>query len=175
MKQVSPFLLRLTEQDAQEATDDWGFNCGPGALCAILNLTPSELRPFLGEFESKGYTNPTLLLKTLSRCEAKFQSVFRNDDESWTWKIPELQNALVRVQWSGPWVKPGVPMLARYRQTHWIAVRGKAVFDINAIGVGGWLPFETWSNWLAPWLIKECIPKGDGKWWPTHGIEVEPK
>jgi len=46
-------------QEANAASEAWGFNCGPGALCAVLDLTPDELRPKLGDFEAKGYTNPT--------------------------------------------------------------------------------------------------------------------
>jgi hypothetical protein len=56
---------RFTEADANRAHDEWGANCGPGAIAAILALTLDELRPYMGDFESKRYTNPTLMWATV--------------------------------------------------------------------------------------------------------------
>ena len=56
--------LRFTFADGQKAWEEWGFNCGPGALCAAL--TPEQLRPHLLDFESKRYTNPTLMEDVLN-------------------------------------------------------------------------------------------------------------
>ena len=165
--------VRFTLQDANRAGEAWNFNCGPGALCAVLKLTPDEIRPKMGDFEQKYYTNPTLMKEVLRRCGASQFLVYRADKPGIA--IPEkLDNAVVRIQWSGPWTKPGVPMQARYRQTHWIAVRKNSaeVFDVNAMCVGGWVPRDGWENELAPWLIREVVPKADGGWWPTHAIEV---
>ena len=66
-------------------------------------------------------------------------------------------------------------MPARYRQTHWIGVRklGRQVFDVNAVGVGGWIGYMEWCSRLVPWLVNECIEGASGQWWPTHAIEVE--
>jgi len=44
--------------EAQTAWDVWGCNCGPGAIAAILNMRLDEVRPLMGDFESKRYTNP---------------------------------------------------------------------------------------------------------------------
>jgi hypothetical protein len=171
--------LRFTAEEADRAVKEWGFNCGPGALCAVLGLTPEELRPLMGDFESKGYTNPTLMKEVLRRAGAAQFMVYRADKPGVD--LPLMSHGVVRVQWNGPWTRPGVPMSARYRQTHWIAVRanktGKQVFDINALGDGrwrGWIPYDVWAYSLVPWLIGACVPKGDGGWWPTHGIEVVP-
>ncbi len=167
--------VKFTLADAQKAGDDWRFNCGPGALCAMLDMTPDELRPKLGDFERKGYTNPTLMKETLTRCGASQFLVYRADKPGIG--IPsKLGNALVRVQWCGPWTRPGVPWAARYRQTHWIGVRNNSskVFDINAMCSGGWISHDEWAHQLVPWLIGVCVPKGDGGWWPTHAIEVIP-
>jgi hypothetical protein len=168
--------LRSTLDEAQAASDTWGFNCGPGAICAVLNLTPDEIRPKLGDFEKKGYTNPTLMKDTLTRCGVAQFQVFRADTPGVS--MPRLTNGLVRVQWGGPWTRPGVPWAARYRQTHWVGVRDRGlnetlqVFDINAMCAGGWIKFQEWESGLVPWLLKELCPKADGSWWPTHGIEV---
>lgn len=165
--------LRLTHQAVEKASSEWGFNCGPGAICAVLNLTPDELRPHLGDFEEKRYTNPRLMAATLDRLGVVWRQVYRSDDPNGV--LPILNRALVRVQWGGPWTKPGVPMMARYRQTHWIAVRsnGTEVFDVNAVHLKRWLPRHVWSDQLVPWLCKEVVPRWDGRHWFTHALEVQ--
>ena len=165
-----PFPATLDE--AQAAADAWGFNCGPASICAVTGKTPAEIRPCLGDFERKRYTNPTLMwdiLRGLGVCWHK------RADRTW----PEF--GLVRVQWAGPWTRPGVPIRARYRHTHWVASHfpdfrdtAHMVFDVNAICVGGWLPFREWADDLVPWLLKQCEPKASGEWWATHSIEVRP-
>ena len=154
--------------EANAAAEAWGFNCGPGALCAVLGLTPDELRPKMGTFERKGYTNPTLMAEVLAAHGVRYRQTYRSD-------LPgrcRLEFGLMRVQWAGPWTQPGVPMAARYRQTHWVAMAGDEVFDINAICVGGWIGLQEWQTKLVPWLIREACPRGTGEWWPTHAWEL---
>lgn len=99
---------RFSVDDAQAAADEWGFNCGPAALCAITGKTPSEIRPFMGEFEQKGYTNPTLMKQCLARLGIAWKPIPLDRWPMW---------GLVRIQWGGPWMKEGVPIRARYRQS----------------------------------------------------------
>ena len=173
---LSPPMLHFTPDEANAASDEWGFNCGPGALCCVLGMSPARLRPFLGDFESKGYTNPTLMFETLRRLGVKYQAEARNSigtGSSPGEAFPAF--GLARVQWGGPWTKPGVPMRARYRQTHWVASwRGRgiikhAIFDVNACY---WTDFESWKNILVPHILKECVPRNDGTWWITHSITI---
>lgn len=158
----------FTIEDVQDAAS-WGFNCGPGSLCGLLRVTPIEIRSSLGDFESKGYTNPTLMASILRRLNVPFRRVFESAVEPFK-PIVWPEYGLVRVQWAGPWTKEGVPMAARYRRTHWIGFRKEPheVFDINAMCVDGWLPFNEWSDQLVPWLLKQVLPAANGEWWPTH-------
>lgn len=172
-------LLRFTLEDAERAADEWGFNCGPGVLCAVTGKTPAELRPHLLNFEKKGYTNASMMALILHGLGVRWKPVFEcagaREAESPFYPVP----GLVRVQFAGPWTRPGVPVRARYRKTHWIATRGGTrdrpaeVFDINAISHGGWRSWEEWTNHLVPWLLKRCVPKADGRWWPTHSWEIK--
>lgn len=166
--------MKMTAEQAQLAANQWGFNCGPGALCGVLDLTPDELRPDLLDFEQKRYTNPTLMQDILRRRGVPFRLVYRGDGPAPAVAYPPL--GLVRVQWAGPWTKEGVPMSARYRQTHWAGVRsgkcGREVFDVNAIAYGGWLPWAEWAEQLVPWLIRACVPRASGEWWPTHVLAI---
>ncbi len=163
--------LRLTEQNV-EAAASWGFNCGPGALCAVLGLTPEEVRPHLGDFERKHYTNPTLMFEALHSLGVEFTR--RGPDHHGSDALPWPTFGLARIQWGGPWTTPGVPMAARYRKTHWVAsatneIQGTGIFDINILD---WTPLASWRDTLVPWLLREAVPHADGRWWITHAVEV---
>jgi hypothetical protein len=162
---------RFTAADAERASETWGANCGPGAIAAMLGMTLDELRPHLGDFEAKGYTNPTLMFETLNRLGVTWRQV--RGAKQWP------SRGLVRVQWEGPWTQPGVPMRARYRYTHWVGAVTRApgdigIFDINAMSNGsGWVSLQDWSDTLVPWLLSEAVPRANGRWHLASVIEVE--
>lgn len=158
--------LAFTVDQANAAFDAWRFNCGPGSLAAVLGVGPDVLRPHLLDFERKGYLNPSLMFDILHGLGL-------------TWKKCESWPAfgLVRVQWNGPWCDPGRPMRARYRYTHWVACcrvgQRLAVFDVNAMYVGGWIEDVHWRGKLVPWILEECHPKAYGDWWATHILALD--
>ncbi len=169
---MRPTPPHFTARDAQEHNRAWGFNCGPAALAVIAGVTPGELRPSLGDFEAKGYTNPTMMFGWLDRLGLRFRH--RRDKDWPDWGI-------VRVQFAGPWTRPGVPPAAAYRHTHWVGgcrhiVDGRAevgVFDINCLDHHrGWVEADGWAKVVVPALVS-CIPRADGEWWKTHVLEVE--
>lgn len=180
--------LKFTLDDAQRAGDEWKFNCGPAAICAVLGKTPEEVRPHLGDFERKGYTNPTLMFAALRSLGATWTPIMKTKTDPRA-IIGWPRRGLVRVQWQGPWTEPGVPMRARYRHTHWIGARyvgdraaqieslrnGRPpleIFDINRMCVGGWVPFPEWAGQVVPWLLGEAEPKANGQWHQTHVLEL---
>lgn len=165
MSAERPLNARYDVDDAQVAWEEWGANCGPGAIAAVLGKTLEEIRPHLGDFEKKRYTNPTLMFASLERLAANWEK----RDPVW----PDY--GLARIQWEGPWTNPGVPVRARYRHTHWVGAQRLArmwIFDINCLCVGGWVPLEEWSEQVVPWLLKECEPKASGRWHITHAIGI---
>lgn len=165
---VDPKLLRFrfSETDADQAFDSWGCNCGPAAFAAICDLTLEEARTYLEGFDQKRYTNPTMMADALNSTGIIWR---RRKDLMW----PNF--GLVRIQWHGPWMKPEVPMRARYRYTHWIgAARGNVdigVFDVNCLNSGGWVALSDWTKTIAPYLTA-AIPRADGEWSVTHSFEV---
>ena len=171
---------RFTLDDAQRARDEWNFNCGPAALAVVSGLTLQDLRPQMGDFESKGYTNPTLMFDCLNRLGINWKPRKARGPTGWhsdglhVW--PRF--GLCRVQWEGPWTAPGVPIRVRYRHTHWIAVDSTIegeepnVFDVNCMCVGGWVPLSEWRHSVVPWLLKQCVPRANGAWHLTHVIEI---
>jgi hypothetical protein len=195
----TPYLPRVpTIDEVDAAADAWGFNCGPAALCATTGLTPEQVRPHLGD-DWPGYTNPTRLAKALRSAGHRFAEVYRGDAPMESepsgirlrdailfyrehgarafYEKPVSGFWLTRIQWGGPWTREGVPMRARYRQTHWIAESHDddgqpIVYDVNAYTIGGWISRTRWADLLVPWLLREVVPRADGRWWPTHVWEV---
>jgi len=174
--------LNFDIEAAEVASDEWGFNCGPAAVAAICGLSLSELRPCLGDFEQKRYTNPTLMSQILRNVGAK---VIEFGRLNWRFEMeragrkPWPRYGLVRIQWEGPWTDAGVPIAARYRHTHWVGARyankdNVGIWDINCLNNGtGWVGLSEWTTILVPWLLKECHPRANGKWHLTHVVEIE--
>jgi len=151
-------------------------------------MRPRQLwpMPLFLEFERKRYMNPTLMREFLQALcgglcfpDTRFRwTCARGEQTDLDW--PSF--GLARIQWGGPWTRPGVPVMARYRKTHWVGcyrplrqtgpLAGVSVFDVNALCAGGWIRLEEWARQLVPWLLGECEPKADGSWWITHAVEV---
>lgn len=128
--------LMFNAAAANHASDAWGANCGPMSLAAALMLNLETVRTLIPGFEQKGYTNPTMMEKALDKTGIMFNRTARL-------KSLEPCEGLNRVQWEGPWLKPGVPPMAAYGYTHWIAYANGHVF-CSAIGLVGWVPFDQW-------------------------------
>lgn len=162
--------LAFSEVDAGRAYHAFGFNCGPAAICACLGLTPDAVRPHLGDFEQRGYINPTMMGNALASLKVRWRSMPQAPTNVPEW-IPFPARGLVRVQWGGPWLRPGVPVGAAYARTHWIAsleFQGTSwVYDIN----GGWCPRVWWEAEIVPLLIADTR-NADGSWFATHRWEV---
>lgn len=164
-KRPAPPYSSVTLSAAEAAYEGWGANCGPGALAGATAMSLDEVRHHLEGFDDKRYTNPSMMYAALRSMGIRWTPA-----SDW----PDL--GLVRVQWEGPWTKPGVPIKARYRHTHWVASQRTDlehwVFDINAVCVGGWIPYTEWAEQLVPWLIRECVPRADGRWHTTHRLRL---
>lgn len=168
---TTPEPLRFSAADANHAYEKWGANCGPGALAAALGLTLNQVRNHLIGFYAKGYTNPTMMWDALHSLGAEFHI---NAKKPVLWP----RCGLARIQWEGPWTKPGVPPRVAYRHTHWVAVDSRdasnvGIFDINAMSSGGWISLKDWSESLVPWLLKETEPKASGLWHLTHAAQID--
>lgn len=181
LRPVNPWLVpvRFTAADAHAAHDQWGANCGPAALAVVAGLTLEQVRGFLGDFEQKGYTNPMLMFDSLRRLGLQWRNIKGLDVPFGDPGVPWPKFGLARVQWCGPWTEFGVPPRVAYRHTHWVASQHSGpggqqfVFDVNCMRVGGWVPESEWSGQVVPWLLGECEPKANGKWFLTHVIEVK--
>lgn len=173
-------MPRFSAAEADKAYEDWGCNCGPAALAAILGLTLDEAHVLIPDFDGKRYTNPTMMFKALEAARREYTGRTYKVDSATT-EFPHY--GLVRIQWNGPWTQPGVPMAARYRYTHWVGAQRSqwtmpdnvGIFDINCINNGtGWCALRDWEAVIVP-VITEQYRRADGRWCITHAIEVEPQ
>ena len=174
--------------DVEEAYAAYGASCGPVSLAAILQRSVMSLRPFLGNFEWRGYCNVRHLLSALSalglgrrtwtlNASALHQAFLAAEEPS---VFPPLYG-LAFVQWRGPWLKPGVPVAVAYRYTHWVGIAmteeyGQMVYDINAWSSddqrGAWVPVAWWEDEIPP-AITCTIPRADGGYYVRTALEVQ--
>lgn len=157
----------FTEQEFQTAVVEWGCNCGPSALAFACQLPLAAARAAIPEFDRKKYTSPTMMKAALAFLNRGFVEAKPATIENMFVHGPSL----VRIQWTGPWTKPGSNPKWAYGYTHWIATwrPGPAieggpldVFDCN----GGAMTFDRWEEEIVPLLTS--FPRADGGWLPTH-------
>lgn len=161
----------MTYAQVMQANAEWGFNCGPAAICAALNMTPEGLRPRLGEFETRRYMNPTQVCQVLEELSQPVKLTYRSELPK---IIPNVRHGIVRIQFGGRWMNAGVPKSARYRYTHWCVWNDLKVFDINAVteDCNGWIYRVNWSNLMIG--LARTYPGNDQSFWPTHVYEIIP-
>lgn len=171
---TKPAAPRFNLAAAERAQAEWGANCGPGALAAMFHLTLDEVRPHMGDFERKGYTNPTMMISALESLGARFHArALATNVNFLDWP----SYGLARIQWEGPWSNAANPRWG-YRYSHWVGaarINGEiGVFDINCINNGsGWVSLHVWQTVVVPWILIECVPRASGGWHITHAIEVK--
>jgi hypothetical protein len=165
---------QFSHDDIVQANADWGCNCGPAALAFALQTGLDDVRPAMmaAGFGVKGHTTPTMMSAALVAMNAKKRQVqvpVRNAGGGLDIEplFVESLITLVRVQWTGPWTRPGTSPRWAYAYTHWIATwaeRGvPLVFDCN----GGVQHVERWEYETVP-AITSQISRADGGWHPTH-------
>lgn len=140
--------------DIDEAADEWNANCGPAALAAILDRSLAQVRPLLNEFDKKPWMNVTQIQGALKAAGVEFKGRLKT----------RPAYGLVFIQWGGHEKKP---VFVQYKFTHWIAVAGDTVFEINAPHLVSW---QEWQRQM-PDIIKEA-GWGDGTFSIRSAIEV---
>lgn len=144
-----------TPPDTEEAWQKWGANCGPCALAAILGLRLVDVAPHFDGFSRRRYMNPTDVKAALDRLHVQHRVT-----RDW----PEF--GLAFLQWEGPWRH----ISEAYRHTHWVAVNGIRVYDVNE--EEGWTSKHDWERWTVPYLLT-CTPEATG--WSVRTALVLPR
>lgn len=158
--------LSFDLNDAQNAYEKYGANCGPGALAAVAQVPLKDAVMAIPDFVKKGHTKETMMRSALRvlqvNCVEKEQG-------------PWPSHGLVRVLWHGPWWDDG--LIARFMRSHWVGTTvldGKRwTFDINAMSVGGWLLHDEWVHDCAPYVASfEKDAYGTWSSWETWSVEL---
>ncbi|GMV72818.1 MAG: hypothetical protein AMXMBFR77_26550 [Phycisphaerales bacterium] len=158
----------FTIEELQQAHAEWGCNCGPATLAFAARLPLQGARHAIRGFDSKRYTSPTMMKDALTFLGVGYEPMRGDLFEA----MFDGRVALTRVQWTGPWTKPGANPRWAYGYTHWIAtwLEGPAVeggvplvFDVN-FGITSFLDWD--SEGVR--VLTRGIARADGGWRPTH-------
>ncbi|HEY6329739.1 MAG TPA: hypothetical protein VI756_10410 [Blastocatellia bacterium] len=181
-------LCPFTEEELEEAADEWGCNCGPATLAFACQLKLDKVRTAIPGFTAKGFTNPTMMKEGLRRLGYRYEAVspqcFRIQylasnpggalDGFGSFIVPQV--AIIRLQWTGRWTERNAHPGWAYRHTHWIAAWDRHhevgfpfpwVYDINS----GATPLLNWVSHVVPALLPQ---QGDGGYYPTHVWRLAP-
>lgn len=141
--------------DTESAYEQWGANCGPCALAAALGRSVNSIRHMLPNFPTKGFVNSPDMKAALLTYGVGFRA---------TWGGAWPARGLVLIQWGGHERKPP---RAQFLHTHWIAVEGDLVFDVNADQL---YPRATWDKVIR--VLSQQERWGDGTWFVKYVIEL---
>jgi len=149
--------------DIKVASDEWGANCGPCSLAALLECPVAWARFLIADFDKRKYMNPSHMKEALSRAGVEHHSLGR--------QLPAY--GLAFVQWGG---HGGRPHFVQYQFTHWIAIEPgpgnvidslPTVFEVNAPYL---VSFDEWERQMPD--IAKRGGLGDGTYFVRTGIEV---
>ena len=115
MKRIKPYEYPFTAAEANDAFKRWGCNCGPTALAAMLGLKPDDVREHIPNFDQRRYTNPSMMQAALRSLGVGYREVDDGPERAaietlrpYIARFPEY--GVMRIQWEGPWLSPGVPL-----------------------------------------------------------------
>jgi hypothetical protein len=161
-KKLKSPTLAFTAEQTQQAFDEWGCNCGPGALAAMTGTTPNFVRPHILKFNERRYTNPKMMLAALESLKVPHKKEKP--------AAPHMMSAygINRIQWEGPWYGRFA-----YHKTHWTGSMiwecRMFIFDINS----GWTTQQEWEAKTVPELTA-LYKRATGAWHVTHWISLWP-
>lgn len=142
--------------DIDQANKEWGANCGPCALAAAIGKDLADVREALPGFSVRKYMNVTQMKDALKVLKVQHRFAAGYGD------------GLLHIQWGGFEI---LPTWVQYEHTHWIAVKGDAVFEVSA---GEWVTFEEWKR-VMPAAMKENVTGCNGKWSVRSRLELGPR
>lgn len=133
--------------DLEDEVRILGATCGPVAFAVISGKALSEAVTCFPAFEAGRWTSRTEMEKALLGAGLSYT------------RMPGVwpETGLCLIQFTGPWIYQKFAHAA-LKHTHWVAVLGQYVFDVNW---GGWLPQLNWEDTVLSELIASR-PRANG-------------
>ena len=144
-----------------------GANCGPVVLAGFLEMDTDPAIELIGKAIGKpwpGFTNIGHIRKALELEGYSMVKIDNLSDEELNGSVPYRYDYPVMffMQITGPWMGKG--WRSEYNHTHWAIISKYGILDVNNRTEGMdrayWIPPESWSTDVMPWLVKQC--EGDG-------------
>jgi hypothetical protein len=120
-----------------------GVTCGPAAFAALARLELEAATIYFPASGQRAWTNRIAMRRALRAIGFDFVH------KTGAW--PRVGICLVH--FTGPWTRRGYPA-AVLQNTHWVAVFGDYVFDINW---NGWLPRRNWEEVVIEQLLAQKL------------------
>lgn len=133
--------------DILQSARTFNATCGPVSLAAVLGTFVIEVMRYFPEFPQRHHTTSADMAYALKLCGAEFSP---NDSN-----LPHTGVALVQLE--GPWTNAGAPVVAQLSYTHWVALRGRYVFDPN---LEDWIERDEWiARGAMQWMrtVRGCL------------------
>lgn len=144
-------MITLFQPPDVERAQELGAFCGHAAFAAFTGRSIGDSMLFFKAGQS--WVSFNEMQDALDRvAESNYVSAIQR------WPTA-IESGLVLLQITGPWTEIGVPMVAAMKHTHWVAVRGGRIFDINA---GHWQDFCDWQELIEPRIVQDHHYKATG-------------
>jgi hypothetical protein len=130
--------------------------CGPVSFAAITGMTLPEATSCFSSIEVRSWTTRTDMERALLKAQLSYTC------QAGVWP----HTGLCLIQFTGPWTRRQFAQAA-LKHTHWIAVLGEYIFDINW---SGWLPRRNWED-VVLWELLASRSAADG-WRVLTGYEM---
>lgn len=139
-----PPTLAYSRVESLKAQRDWKAACGHHSLAASLGISLELIRSVVKA--GRAWMSPTHITEALRGLNRRFvlTSGLCTSD---------LCEGINRVQFEGPWLNPGVPATAAYKETHYVAHRSGWVL-CTVCCPNRWIPRDDWARELS----SICLP-----------------
>lgn len=137
--------LPYTMAEADHAHDAWNFMCGHFSIAAATGCALDQIHTCGVAIKTGGWMNPTMISETLRALPVSYNKVPVTITPEEEFKLLEHLKtaAILRIQWEGTWLNPGVPAGAAYQRTHYIAYKDGHIMD-PALGPNIHMPVKLW-------------------------------
>ena len=139
--------------DVDVCNEEWGANCGPCCLAAILKQSVSDVKPFLFQFGQRQYMTPTTMSLSLESAglvlgqdfkrtevihsNTPFSYNNRSEERGLSERALPTYGLAFLQMWSD-WLY-SKPVKVQYHFTHWVGIASfgnnslaRHVYDVNA-------------------------------------------